>query len=60
MALKEVMQDMNTKRHREFMSTTMGPYDRYPLTTDFTLDDYPPYPTGPLVCLPQITQIANN
>jgi hypothetical protein len=51
MALKEVMQDINIKRRREFMSTTMGPYDRHPLTTDFALD-YPPYLTGPLVCLP--------
>jgi hypothetical protein len=38
MALKEVMQDINIKRRREFMSTTIGPYDRYPLTSNFALE----------------------
>ena len=45
--LEEVMQDININRRREFIEITSY---RYPcsLTTDFALDDYPPYPTGPL------------
>jgi hypothetical protein len=60
--LEEVMQDININRRREFIEITMNNINinwcrefikitndgERPLTTDFALDDYPPYPTGPL------------
>ena len=45
--LEEVIQDININKRDEFIGNTTYMYP-YPLTTNCTLDDYPPYPTGPL------------